>query len=127
MVSKKKVLMVHYTVDNLEKPIGSVACGARSAKRRSDQMTEVTCRLCHAQYARPTKVKKEPPKQLIISCRKGWNLKTLRREIIFQCLKDHNWHRTKTAIALGVSYRTLTHNLQKMRAMGYIISDNIEI
>ena len=43
----------------------------------------------------------------------------IERQAIFQALRKHNFNRTETAKALGISRRALIYKLQRFREMGY--------
>ncbi len=43
----------------------------------------------------------------------------IEREAIFQALRKHNFNRTETAKALGISRRALIYKLQRFRELGY--------
>jgi two-component system, NtrC family, response regulator AtoC len=43
----------------------------------------------------------------------------IERQAIFQALQNHNYNRTETAKALGISRRTLIYKLQRFRELGY--------
>jgi DNA-binding NtrC family response regulator len=46
-------------------------------------------------------------------------LEEIERQAILQALRQHNFNRTETALALGISRRTLIYKLQKWRELGY--------
>jgi DNA-binding NtrC family response regulator len=48
-------------------------------------------------------------------------LEQIEREAILQALRNHNFNRTETARALGISRRALLYKLQRLRRMGYEI------
>jgi DNA-binding NtrC family response regulator len=48
-------------------------------------------------------------------------LEQIEREAILQALRNHNFNRTETAHALGISRRALLYKLQRLRRMGYEI------
>ena len=50
------------------------------------------------------------------------HLEEVERETILQTLRQHNFNRTETAIALGISRRTLQYKLQRFQKSGYAIS-----
>jgi two-component system response regulator AtoC len=41
------------------------------------------------------------------------------RQAIFQALRKHDFNRTETAKALGISRRALIYKLQRFRELGY--------
>ncbi len=43
----------------------------------------------------------------------------IERQAIFQALRKHNFNRTETAKALGISRRALIYKLQRFRELGY--------
>jgi DNA-binding NtrC family response regulator len=43
----------------------------------------------------------------------------IERQAIFQALRKHNFNRTETAKALGISRRALIYKLQRFRQEGY--------
>jgi len=43
----------------------------------------------------------------------------IERQAIFQALRKHNFNRTETAKALGISRRALLYKLQRFRELGY--------
>jgi len=45
----------------------------------------------------------------------------IEREAIFQALRKHNFNRTETAKALGISRRALIYKLQRFRELGYVV------
>jgi DNA-binding NtrC family response regulator len=48
-------------------------------------------------------------------------LAEVERQAIFQALRKHNFNRTETAKALGISRRALIYKLQRFRAEGYSV------
>jgi DNA-binding NtrC family response regulator len=46
-------------------------------------------------------------------------LEEIEREAIFQALRKHNFNRTETARALGISRRALIYKLQRFRELGF--------
>ncbi|PYI87755.1 MAG: sigma-54-dependent Fis family transcriptional regulator [Verrucomicrobia bacterium] len=46
-------------------------------------------------------------------------LEEIERQAIMQTLRNHNFNRTETAKALGISRRALTYKLQRFRELGY--------
>ena len=48
-------------------------------------------------------------------------LAEIERQAIFQALRTHNFNRTETAKALGISRRALIYKLQRFRAEGYSV------
>jgi DNA-binding NtrC family response regulator len=48
----------------------------------------------------------------------------IEREAIFQALRNHQYNRTETARALGISRRALLYKLQRFREMGYAVDGN---
>ena len=49
----------------------------------------------------------------------GW--RKLSGEAILAALKQHNYNRTETAKALGISRRSLIYKLQRFRQLGFVI------
>ncbi len=45
----------------------------------------------------------------------------IERQAIFQALRNHNFNRTETAKALGISRRTLIYKLQRFRELGFSV------
>src|SRR5205085_11227325 len=43
----------------------------------------------------------------------------IERQAIFQALRNHDFNRTETAKALGISRRALLYKLQRFRELGY--------
>ena len=43
----------------------------------------------------------------------------IERQAIFQALRNHDFNRTETAKALGISRRALIYKLQRFRELGY--------
>jgi DNA-binding NtrC family response regulator len=48
-------------------------------------------------------------------------LGAVERQAIFQALRKHNFNRTETAKALGISRRALIYKLQRFRELGYLV------
>jgi len=48
-------------------------------------------------------------------------LEEIERQAILQALRQHNYNRTETAKALGISRRALIYKLQRFRKMGFEI------
>ena len=48
-------------------------------------------------------------------------LEEIEREAILAALKQHNYNRTETAKALGISRRSLIYKLQRFRQLGFVI------
>jgi DNA-binding NtrC family response regulator len=46
-------------------------------------------------------------------------LEEIERQAIFQALRKHDFNRTETAKALGISRRALIYKLQRFRQLGY--------
>jgi two-component system response regulator AtoC len=46
-------------------------------------------------------------------------LEEIERQAIFQALRKHEFNRTETAKALGISRRALLYKLQRFRDLGY--------
>ena len=42
------------------------------------------------------------------------NLKTIEKDNIMRALSGHNWHRGRTASALGINRKTLFRKMQKL-------------
>ena len=49
------------------------------------------------------------------------SLDEIERQAIFQALRKHDFNRTETAKALGISRRALIYKLQRFRELGYEI------
>jgi DNA-binding NtrC family response regulator len=49
----------------------------------------------------------------------GGQLEDVERQAILQALRQHNFNRTETAKALGISRRALLYKLQRFRKLGY--------
>ena len=47
------------------------------------------------------------------------HLGEIERQAIFQALRKHNFNRTETAKALGISRRALLYKLQRFRELGF--------
>jgi len=47
------------------------------------------------------------------------NLDEIERQAIFQALRAHDFNRTETARALGISRRALIYKLQRFRELGF--------
>ena len=45
----------------------------------------------------------------------------IERQAIFQALRKHDFNRTETAKALGISRRALIYKLQRFREEGYTV------
>ncbi|HTS17006.1 MAG TPA: sigma-54 dependent transcriptional regulator [Verrucomicrobiae bacterium] len=52
----------------------------------------------------------------------GGHLEEVEREAILQALRNHDYNRTETAKALGISRRTLLYKLQHFQQLGYEIN-----
>ncbi len=50
------------------------------------------------------------------------HLEEVEREAILQALRNHNFNRTETAKALGISRRALLYKLQHFQKLGYEIN-----
>jgi transcriptional regulator with PAS, ATPase and Fis domain len=48
-------------------------------------------------------------------------LEEIEREAILAALKQHDFNRTETAKALGISRRSLIYKLQRFRQLGFVI------
>lgn len=59
-----------------------------------------------------------PARQDLIHGDKGEKLEDQEKQAILEALKKHNFNRSETARALGISRRTLLYKLQKWRSMG---------
>jgi len=49
-------------------------------------------------------------------------IEEIERITILQTLKQNDWNRSKTAIALGMSRRTLTYKIRRLKEAGYEVS-----
>jgi two-component system, NtrC family, response regulator AtoC len=62
----------------------------------------------------PTRITSEKPQP-----REPENLGEIERQTIFQALRKHNFNRSETAKALGISRRAIIYKLQRYRALGF--------
>jgi DNA-binding NtrC family response regulator len=66
----------------------------------------------------PAKVRAAASQPLPVSAGAG-QLDEIEREAILQALRKHEFNRTETAKALGISRRTLLYKLQNLRQLGF--------
>jgi DNA-binding NtrC family response regulator len=57
----------------------------------------------------------------LVSSADAEQLEEIERQAILLALKKHDFNRTETAKALGISRRALIYKLQRFRKMGYEI------
>jgi DNA-binding NtrC family response regulator len=71
----------------------------------------------------PTKVREAVPEhaQPSVSMSDAHQLEEIERQAILQALRKHDFNRTETAKALGISRRALIYKLQRFRNAGYAI------
>ena len=55
----------------------------------------------------------------------GQTLEGVRKQTMLSCLAYHNGHRGQTAKALGISYRTMTSTITKLREQGLEVEDGM--
>jgi DNA-binding NtrC family response regulator len=51
-------------------------------------------------------------------------LEQVEQQAIVQALRKHNFNRTETAKALGISRRALIYKLQRLRELGYEVDQH---
>jgi DNA-binding NtrC family response regulator len=69
----------------------------------------------------PAKVRDAAGQPPLTSAADAEQLEEIERQAILQALKKHEYNRTETARALGISRRALIYKLQRFRKMGYEI------
>lgn len=57
---------------------------------------------------------------------RGKRMEEVQRLTIFQAMREHNYNRTETARALGISRRTLLYKLKSYAEQGYVIDPGTE-
>ena len=67
----------------------------------------------------PSKVRGAAPAETIPQEFDTEGLGDIERQAILQALRNHDFNRTETAKALGISRRALIYKLQKFREQGY--------
>src|SRR5215469_11445900 len=67
----------------------------------------------------PVRVRAVEPDSLAFETSDPAKLEEIERQAIMQALKQHNFNRTETAKALGISRRALLYKLQRFREQGY--------
>ena len=66
----------------------------------------------------PARVRGAPPQVLAVELADAERLEEMERQAIVQALRKHNFNRTETARALGISRRALIYKLQRLRELG---------
>ena len=71
----------------------------------------------------PARVKAaaDAPPAVQVGAADAERLGEIERQAIFQALRKHDFNRTETARALGISRRALIYKLQRFREMGYVV------
>jgi len=69
----------------------------------------------------PTRVRDASKTNVPTEAAEQERLEQIERQAILAALKQHNFNRTETAKALGISRRTLIYKLQRFRQLGFII------
>jgi DNA-binding NtrC family response regulator len=67
----------------------------------------------------PSRVREAVTQAPLPSASDAEQLEEIERQAILQALKKHEFNRTETAKALGISRRALIYKLQRFRQMGY--------
>jgi two-component system response regulator AtoC len=67
----------------------------------------------------PAKVRPAADLSPIVEPAEAERLGEIERQAIFQALKKHDFNRTETAKALGISRRALIYKLQRFRELGF--------
>ncbi|MEY2466039.1 MAG: two-component system, NtrC family, response regulator AtoC [Verrucomicrobiota bacterium] len=67
----------------------------------------------------PTRVREAAGQAPLASATEAQQLEEIEREAILLALKKHDFNRTETAKALGISRRALIYKLQRFRKLGY--------
>jgi len=67
----------------------------------------------------PTKVRQSIQTSPPLEGAEAERLGEIERQAIFQALRNHDYNRTETAKALGISRRALLYKLQRFRELGY--------
>jgi DNA-binding NtrC family response regulator len=66
----------------------------------------------------PARVRGAPPQVPAVELADAERLEEMERQAIVQALRKHNFNRTETAKALGISRRALIYKLQRLRELG---------
>ena len=66
----------------------------------------------------PARVRGAPPRVPAVELADAERLEEMERQAIVQALRKHNFNRTETARALGISRRALIYKLQRLRELG---------
>jgi DNA-binding NtrC family response regulator len=69
----------------------------------------------------PTRVREQASGASLVSSEEAQRLEEVERKAILQVLRKHQFNRTETAKALGISRRALIYKLQRFRKLGYEI------
>jgi len=69
----------------------------------------------------PTQVRAAGEAPAVAGLANAQQLEEVEREAILQALRQHDFNRTETAAALGISRRTLLYKLQRFQKLGYKI------
>ena len=69
----------------------------------------------------PSKVRDAAGQAPLPSSADAEQLEEIERQAILQALRKHDFNRTETAKALGISRRALIYKLQRFRQLGYEI------
>ncbi len=69
----------------------------------------------------PTRVREAAGQPPVVSSADAQQLEEIERQAILQALRKHDFNRTETAKALGISRRALIYKLQRFRKMGFEI------
>ena len=69
----------------------------------------------------PTRVRETAGQSSIMEATGAQRLEEIERQAIFEALREHNFNRTETAKALGISRRALLYKLQRFRELGYTV------
>ena len=67
----------------------------------------------------PAKVRAGGESAVVVEPSEAQRLAEIERQAIFQALRKHNFNRTETAKALGISRRALIYKLQRFRELGF--------
>jgi two-component system response regulator AtoC len=67
----------------------------------------------------PARVRSVEPTSAPAEPAEAERLGEIERQAIFQALRKHDYNRTETAKALGISRRALIYKLQRFRELGY--------
>jgi transcriptional regulator with PAS, ATPase and Fis domain len=67
----------------------------------------------------PARVRGATPPVPVVESADAGRLEEVERQTILQALRQHEFNRTETAKALGISRRTLVYKLQRLRELGY--------